>query len=133
MILDNSTKDLIYKYQQIQTLVKKDENSIIIEEETQKLIASSILSNIILSKKIFKKNIYVKEFLNTYFDMNISKWMMNSRTLMCGKVCRYIHDINDTDKLLDYLNTLFNVLVKIEKEEDIFSKDIYDVIRRINI
>ncbi|WP_343095926.1 hypothetical protein, partial [Clostridioides difficile] len=72
-------------------------------------------------------------FLDSYFDIQLSKYALKSRTLICGKVTKYVLDINDKEQLIDFLNTIFNVLTKLEKKQDIFSKDIYDVIREIKL
>lgn len=132
-MIDPNTYDLIKEYLIIKSKLDLKEDMLNEEGNIQKLVAVSILNNIILSTTIFKKNSMVGEFLTSYFDIKVSKSMLKSRTSMCGKVTRYVYSINDSDLLINFLNTLFSIVKKIESEEDIFSKDIYDVIRGIKL
>lgn len=132
-MIDPNTYDLIKEYLIIKSKLDIKKDMLNEEGNIQKLVAVSILNNIILSTTIFKKNSMVGDFLNSYFDIKVSKSMLKSRTSMCGKVTRYVYAINDSDILINFLNTLFSIVKKIESEEDIFSKDIYDVIRGIKL
>ncbi|EGT3815691.1 TPA: hypothetical protein KSL21_003013 [Clostridioides difficile] len=133
MILSNSMSELINRYLNIQSIIDKKNNNFNEEDYIEKLFASSMLNRLILSKTIFKKNKEIGPFLDSYFDIQLSKYALKSRTLICGKVTKYVLDINDKEQLIDFLNTIFNVLTKLEKKQDIFSKDIYDVIREIKL
>ena len=67
-----------------------------------------------------------------YFDISLSKSMLSSRTIICGKVIRGI-DLLEADELNIMLDQLYNVLSKISKEENFEDKDIYDVIKKMEM
>ena len=58
--------------------------------------------------------------------------MLSSRTIICGKVIRGI-DLLEADELNIMLDQLYNVLSKISKEENFEDKDIYDVIKKMEM
>ncbi|NFL75548.1 hypothetical protein FDB81_07370 [Clostridium sporogenes] len=131
-MIDKDTEDLINDFLQVrENLYSK---SIIKEnKEIQKLISCSILNNIILSKKIFKRNYMIEKFLELYFSISFSKYIYASRTMICGKITRYIYDIEDEDELINILNSIYNILSKIKDNKNVFDTDIYDVIMGIKL
>lgn len=123
-MIDNSTMDLVNIFLNIDNELGDEDKNI----ELQKLISSSILNNIILSKKIFKKNYMIGQFLEKYFSIKLSKYALSSRTMISGKVTRYIYSLENSDELIDFLNSLYNILKKLSENKDVFDNDIYDVI-----
>lgn len=132
-MLNSNIIDLIDVYTKIHPIINKDDKELETYVYIQKLLASSILNSLILSKAIFKKNVYIEKFLKENFDIEMGKSAFKSRTLICGKITRYIYSIDNSNQLIDILNTLFSMLLKIQNDEDLFSKDIYDVIRGIDL
>lgn len=132
-MINNNIFELLDLYVSNRMLFANNELTFNDSESASKLIASSILSELILSKKIFRKNIYIGDFLKNSFNLELSKSMLHSRTMICGKITRYIFELEDKNELEDILNTLYITLKKIKLEEDIFSKDIYDVIKGIKL
>ena len=58
--------------------------------------------------------------------------MLSSRTVICGKVIREI-ELLEEDDLNVVLDQLYNVLNKISKEENFEDKNIYDVIKKMEM
>lgn len=128
-MIDDNTRDLINIFLSIEDkLGNVDENI-----KLQKIISAGILNNIIFSKKIFKKNYMVGEFLEKYFSIKLSKYTLTSRTMISGRVTRYIYQLENSDDLIDFLNSLYNILKKLINDKDIFDNDIYDVIMGMEI
>lgn len=117
----------------INNFTNVNQSSLKVDDIFLKHKAIGILNSLILSKKIFKKNTQVSLFLETYFNIHLSKYMLGSRTLICGKISRHINDIDEYDELITLLNSLYKVLYKLSNEENLFDKDINDVIRGINL
>lgn len=128
-MIDNNTRDLINTFLNLKNQLG-DENEDI---GLQKLIAASILNNIILSKKIFKRNFMIGKFLEKYFSIHLSKYVLASRTMISGKVTRYVFALDNYDEFIDFLNSLYNILTKLKENRDIFDSDIYDVIMGMKI
>lgn len=128
-MIDNNTWDLINIFLNIEDeLGNVDENI-----KLQKIISVGILNNIIFSKSIFKKNYMIGEFLEKYFSIKLSKYALSSRTMISGKVTRYIYELENSDDLIDFLNSLYNILKKLSNNKNIFDNDIYDVIMGMEI
>lgn len=132
-MIDANTMDLINVFLSVNRHFSngndiQDENF-----ELQKLISVSILNNIILSKKIFKKNYMIGKFLEKNFSMSLSKYALTSRTMITGKVTRYIYGLKSSDELIEFLNALYNILKKLRDNKDIFDNDIYEVIMGMKI
>ena len=127
----NNGKELLLLFLDSKYKIKKTEN-LDDQMEIRKMIAIKVLSSLILSKKIFKRNNDLGVFLKEYFDISLSKSMLSSRTIICGKVIRGI-DLLEADELNIMLDQLYNVLSKISKEENFEDKDIYDVIKKMEM
>ncbi|MFQ9672144.1 MAG: hypothetical protein ACLRZT_02060 [Clostridium paraputrificum] len=130
-MLDKNTSELINLFLKSKYNMNKEllnEN-----EEIQKIISCGILNDIILSKKIFKRNYMIGEFLESYFSITLSSYILSSRTMICGKITKYIYSIDNKDELINLLNSLYNILLKIESNKNIFDKDIYEVIMGIKL
>ncbi|WP_051355672.1 hypothetical protein [Acetobacterium malicum] len=136
MFLEKEIVELFELYQDVKLLMNKDGIDYLEDMGSSnypKIIAIGILNDLILSKKVFKRNILVGEFLKNSFNIQLSKSMLHSRTMICGKITRHILDLNDLGEVEDILNTLYGILKKLKCEENIFEKDIYDVIKGIEI
>ena len=59
--------------------------------------------------------------------------MIHSRTTICGKIVRIIKEITDEDEINKYLNKLFEILKKINNNDDLEKVDIYSVIERMEL
>lgn len=70
-----------------------------------------IVSEMILSKEIFKKNIEIKIFLKEVFDKEFSHYVYASRTLIISRTTRLIADSDDKNYLI-YKNNLYKFTVK---------------------
>lgn len=128
IMLDRNTIDLIDTFLEIKPNLETNIDYIKANEEVQKLVSTSILNSLILSKKIFKRNYMISKFLEVNFSIKISKYMISSRTMICGKVTKDIYSINNTDELINILNALYNILKKLKDNKDVFDVDIYEVI-----
>ena len=131
MNIDDNWKELLLLFLDSKYKIKKSEN-LDDEVEIRKMIAIKILSSLILSKKLFKRNSDLGVFLEEYFDIKLSKSMLSSRTVICGKVIREI-ELLEEDDLNVVLDQLYNVLNKISKEENFEDKNIYDVIKKMEM
>lgn len=58
---------------------------------------------------------------------------IHSRTTICGKIVRIIKEITDEDEINNYLNKLFEILKKINNNDDLEKVDIYSVIERMEL
>lgn len=132
-MIDSNTLDLINSFLDVRYELYNSNMEITRTNEMQKLIASSILNNMILSTKIFKRNYMIGRFLEQYFSIKLSKYILASRTSISGKVTRYIHSIDSEEELINVLNTIYNILFKIKENRDIFQADIYEVIMGIKL
>ena len=131
MNIDDNCKELLLLFLDSKYKIKKSEN-LDDEVEIRKMIAIKILSSLILSKKLFKRNSDLGVFLEEYFDIKLSKSMLSSRTVICVKVIREI-ELLEEDDLNVVLDQLYNVLNKISKEENFEDKNIYDVIKKMEM
>ena len=131
-MIDNNTLDLIKEYLNTRERSNMDSelSDILV---VRKLLFISILKNLILSKKIFRKNKDIATFLKNNFGISLSDYMIHSRTTICGKIVRIIKEITDEDEINNYLNKLFEILKKINNNDDLEKVDIYSVIERMEL
>lgn len=129
MIIDKNSIDLLEVFFVTREKIVRNEVTTQREIEIKKIIAMGILNNIIFSKKLFRKNIELGMFLSNFLNLSLSKWTLSSRTLICGKVVRFIDSMTSEDEINTVLNALYILLKKIMQDEDIYGKDIYDVIK----
>jgi len=132
-VFSEKLQDLLNKFFEIKPVLQKTEDLLNNENKLRKMVALSILNDLILSKTLFKRNTIVAEFLTNYFNINLTKSSIHSRTLICGKITRHILAIDDEDEVTSFLNIIYKVIIKIENNEDLFQKDVHDVIRGINL
>lgn len=128
MILDKDSKDLMKIYLEMQSkFLQGHEN--VNEIEAKKTIAVGLISNVIFSRKIFKRNNEIGDFLTGILDISFSKWALSSRTTICGKTVKYITAMDSEEEINNVLNTLYGLFKKVIQDEDVTKKDIYDVIK----
>ena len=70
-----------------------------------------IVSEIILSEELFKRNIDTKSFLKEVFNKEFNEYVYASRTLIVSRTIRLIEDCDDKI-YLDYKNNLYKFIVK---------------------
>ncbi|TYS86222.1 hypothetical protein [Rossellomorea aquimaris] len=79
-----------------------------------------IVSEILLSTELFKKNIDTKILLKEVFNKDFNLYVYASRTLIVSRTIRLIADSEDK-QYLDYKNKLYKFIVKridISKSKD---------------
>lgn len=126
-------QDMIATYLAVKPMLSKSEDLLNDKIKIQKIIATGILNDLVLSKNLFKRNSMIADFLSSYFNIYLTKTAMSSRTTICGKITRHIMAISDEDEMISTLNILYKILYKIKNNDDPFQKDIQDVIRGINL
>lgn len=132
-IFTGKLQDMLNKYLSVKPVLHKTEDLLNDENKIRKIVAIGILNDLILSKNLFKKNSMIAEFLASNFNILLTKTSMSSRTTICGRITRHITFIDDEDELIDLLNIIYKILSKIDNNEDLFQKDVQDVIRGINL
>jgi hypothetical protein len=70
-----------------------------------------IVSEIILSTDLFKKNIDIKIFMKEVFNRDFNLYVYASRTLIVSRTIRLIADCDDKE-YLNYKNKLYKFIVK---------------------
>ena len=128
-MIDNNTLDLIKEYLNTRERSNMDSelSDILV---VRKLLFISILQNLILSKKIFRKNKDIATFLKNNFGISLSDYMIHSRTTICGKIVRIIKEITD-ESFIKKSRVL--LLKKINNNDDLEKVDIYSVIERMEL
>ncbi|MCZ2259963.1 hypothetical protein [Sporosarcina sp. G11-34] len=69
-----------------------------------------IVSEIILSEELFKKNIEIKSFLSEVFNIEFNEYVYSSRTLIVSRTIRLIEKCDDKN-YIDYKNKLYKYVV----------------------
>ncbi|MCR8870526.1 hypothetical protein [Peribacillus frigoritolerans] len=70
-----------------------------------------IVSEIILSKELFKRNLDTKSFLKEVFNKEFNEYVYLSRTSIVSRTIRLIDDCEDKI-YLDYKNNLYKFIIK---------------------
>lgn len=131
-MIDSNTMDLLKEYLEIREKCAIDQE-LSKEISLRKVLLIAILQILILSKKMFRKNKDIDIFLKNNFGISLSKYMLHSRTMICGKVVRIINGISDADEMNIYMNKLYEILRKISMDKELSEMDIYDVIKEIDL
>lgn len=71
---------------------------------------SNGLTGLVLSKKHFKRNNDVLKFLNEELQMDLPEYLQHNRTLLLGRVLKWISELEDINQIKSYLNTVYNEL-----------------------
>lgn len=74
-----------------------------------------IVSVLIFSREIFKKNSEIYSFLNEVFDLQFKEYIMKSRTLIIARTTKMIHNIQEEEYNLYKKRLLAFVTNKIEE------------------
>ena len=133
MIMEKDSIELFEKFLSIKDKVIKNGNELDDKMEYKKMIAIEIMCNIVLSKKMFKRNTDLGNFLFAFFDIELSKSMLSSRTVICGKIVRTITGYDSEEDINIMLNRLYDIVKKLLQNIDLDEKDIYDVIRDMEL
>lgn len=133
MIIEKDSTELFEKFLSIKDKVIKNGNELDDKIEYKKMIAVEIMCNIVLSKKMFKRNTDLGNFLFDFFDIELSKSMLSSRTVICGKIVRIITGYDSEEDINIMLNRLYDIVKKLLQNIDLDEKDIYDVIRDMEL
>ncbi|MEC5189060.1 hypothetical protein GGQ77_002830 [Geobacillus thermodenitrificans] len=70
-------------------------------------ILINCLSEIILSKKYFKRNKDLLTFLDKKFDIKLPDYLESNRSLILGRTVKYIAQIDDIIKIRKYLSIIY--------------------------
>lgn len=88
-----------------------------------------IVTEIILSKELFKKNIDLEEFLSGIFNVTYKEYVMKSRTMILARTNRLINNCS-SDEMEEYRKQLNSFVVKsidvLSKNESYESKNIFN-------
>lgn len=133
MIIEKDSTELFEKFLSIKDKVIKNGNELNDKIEYKKMIAIEIMCNIVLSRKMFKRNTDLGNFLFKFFDIELSKSMLSSRTVICGKIVRIISGYDSEEDINIMLNRLYDIVKKLLQNTDLDEKDIYDVIRDMEL
>ena len=82
-------------------------------KEISLFLILGIVSEIILSKKIFKKNKDISLFLKNIFELEFKEYVMKSRTMIMSKTLKKIYSSNEQEiqkyrkNLLNYIEVNF--------------------------
>lgn len=76
-----------------------------------------IVSEIILSKELFKKNTDISKFLMEVFDLSYKEYVMRSRTLILSRTVRHIYDSEDKNYQM-FRKRLLNFIEKVYYKDD---------------
>ncbi len=66
-----------------------------------------IVTELIFSKEIFKKNSDISVFIQEIFDITLKDYILKSRTMIVAHTCRMIvkqNEFKNKGKLLDFIN-----------------------------
>lgn len=133
MIIEKDSTELFEKFLSIKDKIIKNSNELDDKMEYKKMIAIEIMCNIVLSEKMFKRNTDLGNFLFKFFDIELSKSMLSSRTVICGKIVRIITGYDSEEDVNIMLNRIYDIVKKLLQNTDLDEKDIYDVIRDMEL
>lgn len=67
-----------------------------------------IVTELILSKEIFKRNSDISAFIQEIFDITLKDYILKSRTMIVAHICRIMvrqNEFKNKDKLLNLINS----------------------------
>lgn len=76
-----------------------------------------IVTELIYSKKIFKRNKDIKTFVNDIFDIELKDYILKSRTMIVAKISKEIVYSENTNLYKSALNNFINNQINIIKKE----------------
>ncbi len=91
----------IQSYQAVQNHLKKSNTDIV------EIIG--IITTLIITKDVFKKNLEVKEFLSNALGVDFPSYVIRSRTLMAARTSRLLFTV-DEEKLYELKNKIFTYI-----------------------
>lgn len=77
-----------------------------------------IVTEILISKEVFKKNEEIREFLMRIFNISYKDYVMKSRTMVIARTSRLIHN-SENDEYIVYKRNLYSFInLQIEKMKE---------------
>ncbi|PRR85937.1 hypothetical protein [Clostridium luticellarii] len=76
------------------------------------VIFIGVLLQVVASKKLFKRNKDVAEFLNINFNLEFAEYCKKSRPIMLGKTAKYFLEKTDDYDLNESLNIIYSFIVE---------------------
>lgn len=67
-----------------------------------------IVTELIFSKEIFKRNSDISAFIQEIFDIKFKDYILKSRTMIVAHICRIMvcqNEFRNKDKLLNFINS----------------------------
>lgn len=77
-----------------------------------------IITELIYSKKIFKRNKDIKTFINDIFDIELKDYILKSRTMIVAKISKEIAYSENANVYKSALNNFINDQINLIKKED---------------
>ncbi|SDL09229.1 hypothetical protein [Natronincola ferrireducens] len=74
------------------------------------------LTQLILCKKLFKRNKDIVEFLDKVFNIKYPDYVNKNRALILGRTIRYVSEIDDSESLKAIINKLYEVISKLNND-----------------
>nr|DAZ83552.1 MAG TPA: hypothetical protein [Caudoviricetes sp.] len=99
--LRHMNQNNIQSYQAVQNHLKKSNTDIV------EIIG--IITTLIITKDVFKKNLEVKEFLSNALGVDFPSYVIRSRTLMAARTSRLLFTV-DEEKLYELKNKIFTYI-----------------------
>lgn len=97
------------QYISLRKIFEPDDNPELVSD---KALLIGALSQLILNKKVFKRNKELETFLKDVFQVTFLEYVLKSRTLILAKVIRIVTDA-DEEKTFYYINQFNDFIHKI--------------------
>lgn len=90
------------------------------------IVFQGVLVQLISSKKLFKRNLDVAEFLNKKFGIVFADYVKKSRPLMIGRTVKYFLSEDDYGDIKEYLNQIYAFIIAVlnGKENELTWSDV---------
>lgn len=89
-----------------------------IKNNEKLVVFLGILLEILASKKIFRRNSEIAEFLSNNFNIELATYCKKSRTLILGKTAKFFCSESDKYDLNECLNILYSFIEKISNNKN---------------
>ncbi len=91
------------------------------------------VTEIIVSKKVFKGNKEVVEFLDTTMKVTFPNYVGKNRSLILGRTIKHLSQIDSVGQIKDILNKMYNFMNRALSDESNEVKDWRDAIDSMNL
>jgi hypothetical protein len=85
------------------------------KELEDRAILIGIVAEIILSKKLFRKNEELKDFISAKFNLDLLEYIYKSRTLLLARVIRLLESAGK-EQLQDYIDKVTEFIIDYDKK-----------------